>query len=163
MLGQNATTGPAVTLLSAVHHLANARAAHGALKRRIEQLQADFEAQHADVFRGLIESKEAMETADRTARALAISEFEITGNKHVAPGVEIRVTKRCEYDPTAALTWAKTAGMQALVLPEQVDKRAFESVAKKVPLPFVTYIEEAGVSIATDLTKALTESVEEAA
>lgn len=57
------------------------------------------------------------------------------------------------YDDTAALAWARETKM-ALV-PESLDRKNFEKIAKATPLPFVTYRQEPRVTLATQLNAAL--------
>jgi hypothetical protein len=57
-------------------------------------------------------------------------------------------TSALVYDAAEALEWAKAHDM-ALAL----DKKAFETIAKASPLPFVTVEESVTVTLPTDTTK----------
>jgi hypothetical protein len=57
------------------------------------------------------------------------------------------------YDPAQAFTWAREK--QMALVPESLDRRAFEKIAKATPLEFVTEKITPVAQIATDLAKVL--------
>ena len=137
-------------LEDAVTVLASARSSHAAAKRILADERARFETEHADLI-DMAAMAAADETqAERTVRALALSEFEATGIKAPCQGVSIVLTKALSYDKAEATKWALTA-MPDLVIPAQVDVKAFDKIARTAPLPFVTITETPSVRIATAL------------
>lgn len=88
-------------------------------------------------------------------KALAEAAYATTGETAPAAGVTVKLFQTMEYDVGAALAWAREKRM-ALV-PEALDVRAFEKIAKATPLEFVVYGETPKPTIATDLSKHLTQ------
>jgi hypothetical protein len=86
---------------------------------------------------------------------LALSDFRATGSKKPHPGVGIRVSTKLVYDQGVALDWAKTNLPAALVL----DTKTFEAFVKAttVPVTFVSELQIASATIATDLSAYLQE------
>ena len=80
-------------------------------------------------------------------------EYARTDNKKPAPGVEVKLFKRLDYDAGEALAWARSK--QMCLVPEALNIAAFKKIAQATPLPFVFYHEEPQVTIATKLDEAL--------
>ena len=116
----------------------------------IRALQAAFEQSIRPKMDGLAQVRGLREEAETQLRTLALAEYARTGNKQPGPGVAIRITTRLEYEQAAALAWANE---HSLAL--QLDRRAFEAIAKTAPPPFVTTISEPQATIATDLAAVL--------
>ena len=94
----------------------------------------------------------AKNLAEEALRARAVEEYNLTGKKKPAPGIEIKVFTRLSYEPPAALAWAID---HKLAL--QLNKASFDKIAKDNPMDFVALTQEARALIATDLAKALGE------
>lgn len=75
-------------------------------------------------------------------RADAVEGFQKDGEKQREFGVGIRITKSFNYDSKVAFDWAKS---HKLAL--QLDKKAFESIAKSQELSFVKLEEKAGATL----------------
>lgn len=131
-----------------------------ALRRNVAALSATyrakreaFDADTADLC-GLREAEEAdLAAAERTVCALALSHYEATQDKAPTLGVAIKLFESLDYDPDAAFAWAKEK--QMALVPESLDRKAFERIAKATSLPFVSVSTEARAQIARDLDKAL--------
>lgn len=108
----------------------------------------------ADLF--LHHVKNAMADADARARELALAEYAVDGNKSVAEGVSIRVTRKMVYDEAAALAWCAT-NAPVLIL-RALDKKGFEKLA---PTEVVTVQEVPQVAISTVLAPYLAEGEDE--
>ena len=112
-----------------------------------------FERAHAFDIAKAKESQAAVDAAETALRAIVAEHYAATAEKKPAPGIEVKTRATLSYDRAEALRWGKSVGM-ALV-PEALDVKAFEKIAKATRLDFVTYGEEPMVTIATDLDKAL--------
>lgn len=94
------------------------------------------------------EDKNTLLAAEAALRATAIKAFEIDGNKKPAPGVGIRITKKCDYVPEKAFQYAKLHGVCL-----SLDEKAFVALAlksKDTDIP-ATIREEAQATIAKEL------------
>jgi hypothetical protein len=87
---------------------------------------------------------------------LALNDFRATGSKKPHPALGIRVSTKLVYEPVVALDWAKTNLPAALVL----DTKTFEAFVKAttVPVNFVSEMQIALATIATDLSEYLKET-----
>jgi len=83
---------------------------------------------------------------ESAVRETALERYAVDGNKKPTPGVAIRVLTKLNYDPAAALAWAKEHTI-ALAL----DKRAFSKIANVDPPAFVEVTEEPQATIARTL------------
>ncbi len=118
------------------------------------ELRHKWERENKAYLLALVAVRLACEGAEDTLRALTLQAHAETGNKHPAPGVDIKETSEMRYDPKEAFAWA-CKHLMAL----QLDKKSFEGIAKsKTPPPDLDFVETAIVyqaTIATDLDKAL--------
>ncbi len=114
-----------------------------------------FDAENADLIKGLDERTAELAQAEAVLRAEAVDVFNVTRERKPCPGVEVKDFTEIDYAPATALEWAKAHKM-ALAL----DKKAFEGLVKAGALDgvgFVTIAKVPKATIATDLGKALTE------
>lgn len=88
-------------------------------------------------------------------RDLAKGRYTVTGDKKVAPGVGIRISKAPVYDFGAAFAWCKEHLPNALTLDVKLFEKHAAAVAATQPVPIVEWEEVIGVTIASDLEKAL--------
>lgn len=87
-----------------------------------------------------------METAENTLREMTLAAYGVTGDKAPVPGVNIRLVTRLVYEDRAAVSWAQEHHMAL-----QLDRKAFETIARAQPLPCVEYRQEVQATIATEL------------
>ena len=91
-------------------------------------------------------------------RDMTLAAYRETGSKHPAPGVDVRLVQQLDYDPAIAQLWGYEHGVCL-----RLDPRAFEKLAKAMPLDFVTITEVPVATIAGDLDKVLKDmGIEEA-
>lgn len=139
-----------------MHHLrelANLRADQVAAADALKLKRAQFDAENAALIAHAKQLGDAVGTAEIQVRAIARLEYEQTSSKTPAPGVEIKIGKLYEYSSEDALAWAKQTKL--CLVPESLDEKAFEKIAKATPLPFVKVKEEPKVFIATQLNASL--------
>ena len=111
-----------------------------------------FELTLADDVAASKELVAQMAATEEEVRALALAAYDGT-NKHVAPGVEVKIFTAVEYDSDVALAWAVKHGIFL-----QLHRTEFERFAKgstSTVAEFVVVREEPRAQIATDLRKAL--------
>lgn len=87
--------------------------------------------------------------AEADVRKAALEAYAEDGNKKPHESVSIRVYTVLDYEPRAALDYARQYIHQALKL----NKRVFEKVAKEIDIGFVTKRTEPRVAIARNLSK----------
>ena len=125
--------------------------ARAVLKEVLEKRMAEFQKwQEANeqLYTNEAQAKIDCREAEDQLRELALGTFAKTGDKAVAPGVGIRMMTQLAYEVKDAFTWALE---HKLAL--EVNRLAFEKIAKMSNLPFVTITEEPSATIATELNK----------
>ena len=111
-----------------------------------------LEEQLKDKVAELRELDTTLSAEEATRRALVLDAFaKNPDEKKPAPGVAVQVKEVLEYDEAAAFEWAKATGMA--LIPQSLDRSAFEKIAKVTDLPFVVKKEVPAATIATDLDK----------
>lgn len=141
---------PNAMLAEQLREVATRRQARDEAQARVKALRAQFEADIASLVEAAQSAAQACAESEEAARALTVALYEATGNKAPAEGAAIRLTTKLAYDDADALAWAKQTGM-ALV-PETIDRKALEKIAKASPLPFVTITQEPSATLASDLS-----------
>lgn len=141
------------TMLALAQRVADARREKAQLDAHVKAAREEFAAANAELFAQQNAAAAALTAAEHELRALAEATYKTTGDKKPAPGVAIKVGQALVYDASQALAWAQQSGL-ALV-PESLDVKAFEKIAKATALPFVRYEEKPAVTLATDMDKAL--------
>lgn len=131
------------------------RSEKAALDAALAEKRALFNAENAALLTAQKDAQAAIETAEDTARQLAAAHYRATKEKQPAPGVTIKLFKTMAYDEADAFRFAKQSGLA--LIPESLDRKAFEKIASATTLAFVRYDEEPRVTIATDLSKHLPE------
>jgi len=111
-----------------------------------------WEMENKALLEGAQEAHSQVAEAEAKLRELTLKAYQETGNKAPAPGVGIREVTKLEYDPKNALMWAVE---HRLAL--QLNKTAFEKIAKTDTPEFVTVSTEPQATIATDLSEVLKE------
>lgn len=137
-------------LAEQVREVAQLRAEKEQLAARIKDAREAFEATILDQTTRLKTVSEALSMAEAHAKALAVAIYSTTGETKPADGVTIKRMTRLEYDEAEALAWAKQTGMA--LIPETLDRKALEKIAKASPLPFVTVTEDPSATLASDLS-----------
>lgn len=140
-------------LHSAIAALAETRAALAGLTETLARAREAWNTEHEAEIASAALLQKAVTRQEAEVRALALTSYRDTGETHPAPGVSIRLFERLTYSDAEALAWAKTAGLA--VIPEALDRKAFERIAKAAPLAFVTYADEPRALIASDLDGAI--------
>lgn len=94
--------------------------------------------------------KDMLAQAESALRQAALNEYAATGAKKLPHGVGVKVATRMNYNPAAAFEWAKSHDMAL-----QLDKTAFERIAKASPMEFVEFVEVPTATLPTDTAKLL--------
>jgi len=105
-----------------------------------------WEEQNEDIISSASIASENMTEAEAKLRELTLQAYAETGDKAPAPGVGIRERTVLTYDGKVAFDWAKSHKMAL-----QLDKKAFEKIAKVSDLDFVDVATEPIATIATTL------------
>ena len=130
--------------------VAKRRAERDALAAELKDARAAFEATLGDKAARLKGLAEAVAMSEDAARKLAEAIYATTQDKKPCDGVQVKVGTVYEYDAAQAFAWAQQTKMA--LIPESLDVKAFEKIAKATPLPFVTAREEGKAQLATDLS-----------
>ncbi len=149
------TTAPADVgaLAEQVRRVATLRAALRTNLDSLARRREDFERDNG-ILLGLIESVGAeVDAAETVVRTLALAQYDASGSLNPTPGVAVKLYETLHYEADAALAWAREK--QMALVPESLNRKAFEKIAKATPLPFVSVVTEPKAQIATDLDKAL--------
>lgn len=141
-------------LTDRLRDLARARARHAAARKALTTARRRWECENHALYEAVEDAGVALTEADHHVRRVALEAYRATGDKHPATGVGIRVMTRLEYSDVDALTWAADHRMAL-----QLDRGAFERIAKATPLAFVAVYEEPVATVAKDLSKSLEEEV----
>jgi len=128
--------------------LADCRTELETLQAELQERKQAFDDANATLIYLISERKSAMAQVEGDLREIALAEYAATNDKKLPCGIGIRVTTKLEYEPAAALAWAKQHDM-ALTL----DKAAFEKIAKASPPEFVEIVEVPTVTLPTDTAK----------
>ena len=147
------TEAESTPLADLMHTVADARRKSLALRAELHLRQTEFDAAHADLIAAVKSSGEVVALAENVAEAALVGHYRRTGKLSPTPGGSVKLYVVLSYLPGAALGWAKEK--QMALIPEQLDVKAFEKLAKVTPLPFVTITKEPKAAIASDLDKAL--------
>jgi len=103
----------------------------------------------------------ATDALEQKVRETALTEYEATLDKKPAPGIEIKEFTKLKYDRTLAFQWA--IEHDVALIPAKLDEKTFERVAMTTRPDFVDVRHTPQVTIAKDLTTALTEAATTAA
>lgn len=119
--------------------------------------RAAFEAENAGLIRLVAETDAELTAAEAALRAMALTQYAVDGNKHVGPGVQIKVRQTLDYDRIAALSWCDERGLCVM---KKLDEKAFAKIVPTLSPEHraelhVTTGEEPTVTLATDLTAAI--------
>jgi hypothetical protein len=140
-------------LRTALHRLNVLRSTRDAQAATLAELREAFDAAHREHIDALTTTKRELESIEAEIRGSALVVHDITGEPKPVAGVEIKGFTVYAIDETAALAWAREK--QLCLVPESLDVKALQALAKVQALPFVTVSKEYKAQIATDLTRAL--------
>jgi hypothetical protein len=90
-------------------------------------------------------------SAEAVLKASSLAHYEQTKATRPTDGVQVKIYTRLEYDPEMADRWTRERGLARI--PERMDVRAFEKIARATPIEFVVEKREARVTISTNLDK----------
>jgi hypothetical protein len=121
-----------VTLDEALQTVITARQQYHIVHTQVQQLREAWATKYTTLLQEEARHKQAVHQVEATLRTLAITVYQSTDRKELAPGVKVREMTRLIYDPQTALTWALEHRL-ALML----DVKTFEQLAKVTALPFV--------------------------
>jgi glucan biosynthesis protein len=91
------------------------------------------------------------DAAASRARSLALVAYETRGNKHPAPGIQIKLYRQVLYDQATALAWCSTDA--PFLVQHTINARAFERLAPEIPGAPVQVVSQARAIIDADLTQ----------
>jgi hypothetical protein len=146
-------TPDAAALAEQVGRVADLRRNLAVLEEALREKRRAFEEGSADTRAGIEAAGAELLAAENVVRALALAHYLATRDKAPTPGVTVREYEELQYEPAAAFAWAREK--QMALLPERLDVKAFEKIAKATPLAFVKVEQHPRVVLATDLEKAL--------
>lgn len=138
---------------NALRLVADARADADAATEALKLKRALFASENAALTEHEASMKKVADVFETQAKSVLLAHFTATGEKSPVTGGEIKMFATMGYLHEDALKWARDKNM-ALV-PESLDAKAFEKIAKATPLAFVVYGEEPRASIASQLNAAL--------
>ncbi len=133
-------------LLEQIRVVAEARQEASELKDQRNMLLDFWNKEHQELLDALTQSGADVAAEEAKLRELTLLAYAETGNKAPAPGVGIRERAVLTYDGKVAFDWAKSHKMAL-----QLDKKAFEKIAKADTPDFVKVSTEAIATIATEL------------
>jgi len=136
--------------LHRVYELRRLRDTYAAL---LQTRREAFDRDNAQTLLALREEENRVEAAEAAARALALAHYRDTGEATPTPGIAVKLFDILDYEPERAFAWAREK--QMALVPESLNVKAFEKIAKATALEFVTVKQTPKVQIATDLAKAL--------
>lgn len=136
-----------------VRRVAEARRSLDRAKALFREREDAFLAENAHLTEQIGALATVATETEAALRALVLAHYEMTKEKKPVPGVEVKEKVTLSYVEKDALEWARTTRMA--LLPESLDAKAFEKIAKATPLPFVVEVTTPQAQIAKDLEAAL--------
>src|SRR5690606_14325188 len=130
-----------------------AREACAEAQARVAEIRALVAEQYETEFASLKEAEEKLTLADQMVRQVALAHYEVTKDTNPHAAVTVAVSHVPQYDDAEALEWARKTGMA--LIPESLDKKALEKIAKATTLPFVKMVDKPSIRVASDLAAAL--------
>lgn len=113
-------------LESQIMNVRNLRKVYDNLKAETTALEARLNEQYKDLYNSRNAALSKVVEEEDFLRELTLAAYAADGNKKPAPGVGIRIVKRCEYDIEKAFQYAKLHGVCL-----KLDGKAFEALALK--------------------------------
>lgn len=147
-----------IDLRGRLEQVHRARTALATITATIRAQREAFEASIAELVEIQKVQQQTVAEAEVAAKAAATYVYAEKHEKKPHDGVEIKLFSTMEYDDAQALAWARETKL--CLVPESLDRKAFEKVAKATELPFVRQGEEVRVQLASDLSKVFPRSDE---
>lgn len=156
---ENAQAAPAADppppdLTDEVRTLARLRQERDELTARLDAATATFVEAWKEVVAARKAKSLEVEAAEARLKADVVAAYQATGDTAPAWGVKVKLQTVLDYQEEAALEWARRTGLA--LIPESLDRKAFEKLAKATTLDFVTANTVPQAQVATDLSPALT-------
>ena len=133
-------------LINQIKVVAKAREDKAYSGEAVKELMAVWESRNKEMIDAAETHRARLSEAEGLLRTLTIEAYHLTGNKHPAPGVDIRQGTKLEYDPNKAYAWALEHKI-ALSL----NVKGFEKIATDTPIDFVTSQPVVSATIAKEL------------
>jgi hypothetical protein len=135
-------------LVTALAELAQRREFAARLKASVDEARAKFAAGYAREIEDAKAAAAFVDDAERTVRALAVSEYE--AGAALPGGVSVIEKKVVTIDDAKALEFAKASKVGYVA--ETFDRKALEKLARSTEVPYATVTEEPDTRIASDLS-----------
>ena len=126
--------------------LKSALEAEKKINEELAELRVKFEEEHLPLFRQQEKIRNQIVTCKDILSENAEEGFKKDGQKKRLGGIGIRVSKLLQYAEETALKWAKEKDLFL-----QLDKKAFENVAKTGEIDFVTTKEKITVTFPKEI------------
>ena len=121
---------PEEQLAESAAFIASEREALSAFESEYKRLKESFDEQTADLRANIDVCKGEIEKHRAAVEAAALHIYDATGAKKLPHGIGIRVTTTLVYEEAHALQWARQHNHTEMIVPESLDKKKFEKVAK---------------------------------
>jgi len=144
-----------LTLLERVRQVAHLRRVQKDIEAVVHSEWTAWEQAHSGLLVSVAAVANSLAEAEQDLRQAALNSYAVTGEKTVAPGVNVRVLTKLEYEEAKAVEWVRAHLLSTKLL--QLNKTAFEKMAKGMPLDYVTVTQVPQATIAADLDKVLAE------
>lgn len=140
-------------ITSLLQHLITAREAAANARARKAELTRKFEASPAYIsaISAIHQADEQTIQLEEQVRTWGRAAFAATGKKEPAPGIKIRMITHYDYSMPVALDWARANLQEALSLNTKFFEEYVKGVASTKPVPCVSIVQEAQVTIAKNL------------
>lgn len=121
-------------------------------KQKLDELRAAWEAENAELIAEVEARENGLKELDQSIRNEAVKLYAQNGNKKPHAAVGIRVYKRTEYNPDAALAWAREHRQDMIALDSKLYDKVLKSDARDPGMPGEV-VEEPRATIAKDLSE----------
>lgn len=121
------TTETTTTLREAAVRLAVARNLEQRLADQLDAKRRLFEAEHLELISDHAQARIAREEADQLLRNLALAVYHTNGETKPAPGVEIAVATKLEYEEEAAIDFVRKVPVPSVRVATDLYAKLFPS------------------------------------
>jgi len=137
-----------------ITRLAQARSIHAQYKTELGELEQEIQEVVQERYGHKLErrrsllstAKDDLDDAETLVRQAALDNYAREGTKKPHAAVQIKLYTVLDYDPGEAIKLALPGTLK-------LDKKAFEKVAKVMPIDFVTIGKEPRATVAKDLSR----------
>jgi hypothetical protein len=143
------------SLSELIAKLHDARTRSNTINGELQSARELFDEEHSSLFGLKAAAEDEVKSIDLMIRDAAISSYLTTGEKKIAPGIEVTVATDFLYEYEEALAWATSHNI--CLVPASLDKKSFKDICRiETTRPeFVRVMEAPQVRIASDLGKVL--------